>query len=76
MRPPPGCSFSPRCPYARERCHTERPELTPSPTNPEHRYACFYPVGSPETEEMRVQIEARRLMRTAPGAQATDAGTD
>ena len=65
--PPRGCAFSPRCPYARDRCHEERPELTASPTDPEHSFACFYPVGSPESEEIRVQIEARRLMRTAPG---------
>jgi oligopeptide/dipeptide ABC transporter ATP-binding protein len=25
--PPTGCSFHPRCPLARERCRTERPEL-------------------------------------------------
>jgi len=27
-RPPPGCAFHPRCPYAQDRCRTERPELT------------------------------------------------
>ena len=26
-RPPPGCAFHPRCPYAVERCRVERPEL-------------------------------------------------
>ena len=72
--PPKGCSFSPRCPYAQQRCHEERPELTPSPADPEHSFACFYPVGSPESEEIRVQIEARRLMRTAPGS-ATPSGS-
>ncbi len=25
--PPPGCSFHPRCPYANQRCRTERPSL-------------------------------------------------
>ena len=25
--PPPGCVFHPRCPYARERCGREEPEL-------------------------------------------------
>jgi oligopeptide/dipeptide ABC transporter ATP-binding protein len=25
--PPSGCAFHPRCPMARERCRTERPEL-------------------------------------------------
>ncbi len=71
--PPTGCSFSPRCPYAQQRCHEERPELTPIPDSPAHSFACFYPVGSPETEEIRVQIEARRMMRTAPPAAASPA---
>ena len=78
VNPPVGCAFSPRCLYAQDRCREERPELTPSPTNPEHRFACFYPVGSPETEEIRVQIEARRLMKTAPTGEtptSTDGGT-
>ncbi len=66
--PPAGCSFSPRCPYAQERCHVERPALTPSQSDPTHEFACFFPVGSPETEEIRVQIQARRLMRSAPNA--------
>jgi peptide/nickel transport system ATP-binding protein len=25
--PPPGCAFNPRCPFANDRCRTERPEL-------------------------------------------------
>ncbi|MEN3791513.1 dipeptide ABC transporter ATP-binding protein [Fulvimarina sp. MAC3] len=36
--PPRGCSFNPRCPYANDRCRTERPVLTEhGPT----RVACF-----------------------------------
>ena len=27
--PPTGCGFHPRCPFANERCRTERPELEP-----------------------------------------------
>ncbi len=27
MRPPPGCAFHPRCPYAVDRCRTETPRL-------------------------------------------------
>lgn len=27
VNPPPGCHFHPRCPYAMERCRTERPGL-------------------------------------------------
>ena len=29
MAPPPGCAFHPRCPHARDRCRTDRPELRP-----------------------------------------------
>jgi peptide/nickel transport system ATP-binding protein len=31
LRPPPGCRFHPRCPYAMERCRTEVPVLHPAP---------------------------------------------
>ena len=31
LNPPPGCTFHPRCPYAYERCKTERPELLDAP---------------------------------------------
>ena len=27
LHPPAGCAFSPRCPYAQSRCHTEAPAL-------------------------------------------------
>jgi peptide/nickel transport system ATP-binding protein len=27
IRPPPGCGFHPRCSFANDRCHRERPEL-------------------------------------------------
>ena len=48
IRPPAGCSFAPRCPYAQERCHEEEPPLVPSTDDPNHEYACWFPVGSPE----------------------------
>jgi len=52
VHPPKGCRFSPRCPYARERCHDEEPQLVAAET-PDHTYACWYPVGSPEYLEIR-----------------------
>jgi oligopeptide/dipeptide ABC transporter ATP-binding protein len=39
----PGCSFAPRCKYATEQCHTERPELQPS-IEPGHTFACWHPL--------------------------------
>jgi peptide/nickel transport system ATP-binding protein len=29
LDPPSGCAFNPRCPYAKEKCKVERPELLP-----------------------------------------------
>jgi ABC-type antimicrobial peptide transport system ATPase subunit len=57
INPPPGCKFSPRCPYARERCRVEEPPLVEAET-PGHEYACWYPVGSPEYLETLAQRAA------------------
>jgi peptide/nickel transport system ATP-binding protein len=46
-RLPTGCRFSPRCPYARDRCRAEEPALQPAGT-PGHEYACWYPVNTRE----------------------------
>ena len=27
INPPPGCAFHPRCPFANDRCKSERPEM-------------------------------------------------
>ena len=50
VHPPKGCNFAPRCPYARERCHEEEPTLEKT-EDPNHVFACWYPVGSPEFRE-------------------------
>jgi len=59
INPPPGCGFAPRCAYARERCHEERPPLAPTSETDEHLFACWYPVGSPEFEERDRELVAR-----------------
>lgn len=38
-----GCSFAPRCTYASEKCHQERPELEPA-AQPGHFFACWNPL--------------------------------
>ena len=40
---PAGCLLSPRCPYVRERCRVERPELFEVDAS---RARCFYPLGA------------------------------
>jgi oligopeptide/dipeptide ABC transporter ATP-binding protein len=40
VRPPRGCRFHPRCPFARERCAVEPPPLRPAA--PAHTVACHF----------------------------------
>ena len=42
---PPGCPFAPRCRYAQELCHQRRPPLVPVPDEPDHAFACWFPLG-------------------------------
>ncbi|HEY4028535.1 MAG TPA: ABC transporter ATP-binding protein [Candidatus Dormibacteraeota bacterium] len=44
----PGCSFAPRCRYARDRCWAETPPLADA--GPGHQFACWYPVEAGEAE--------------------------
>ena len=69
VNPPRGCGFAPRCPYAQAKCHAEPPELVEDPTDPGHFYRCWYPVGSPENDAIRVEL--RKAGATLPGEQAT-----
>jgi peptide/nickel transport system ATP-binding protein len=50
INPPAGCTFSPRCPYAQDRCHQEEPPLVAAET-PGHVYRCWYPVGTDANRE-------------------------
>jgi peptide/nickel transport system ATP-binding protein len=40
LRPPPGCRFHPRCPYAMQVCREVDPQLEPVPDEPRHLQAC------------------------------------
>ena len=64
--PPPGCRFAPRCRYVTDRCRAEEPVLRGE--QPEHRFACFYPVGSAERGELPVvtATEAKPVPMVAP----------
>jgi peptide/nickel transport system ATP-binding protein len=69
VRPPRGCPFSPRCAYVRERCTVETPPLVAA-EQPDHVYACWYPVGSPEYHERKAELASTT---TVPAAMATAA---
>jgi peptide/nickel transport system ATP-binding protein len=52
VHPPAGCRFAPRCRYVQPRCVDEQPPLV-SASYSEHRFACFFPAGTPEGEQAR-----------------------
>jgi peptide/nickel transport system ATP-binding protein len=46
-RPPPGCSFQPRCGFAVQRCAADSPPLVPPPGEPGRLAACWLQDGRP-----------------------------
>ena len=66
VHPPKGCRFAPRCAYARDKCRQEDPPLVTA-DSPDHVYACWYPVGSPEFQERDLEV----LVRLGQTAQAS-----
>jgi peptide/nickel transport system ATP-binding protein len=38
---PDGCSFHPRCPFAKEECRKREPELLPLEDDPSHKVSCI-----------------------------------
>jgi oligopeptide/dipeptide ABC transporter ATP-binding protein len=56
LNPPAGCPFSPRCPYAQDKCHREKPPLVEAA--PGHSYACWYPLTAADGPRHPDQPEA------------------
>lgn len=54
---PPGCRFADRCPYVQPRCRQEEPPLRPAAT-PDHLFACWFPVGTPEGSDALARNQA------------------
>ncbi len=65
VNPDPGCSFAPRCPYAQPLCLEERPPLTAVDGDPDHLYACHFPVDSPQSVEIRDRLRAQALLASS-----------
>ena len=72
INPPKGCNFSPRCPYAQPRCYEDEPPLRQADT-PDHQFACWFPVGSPEGKKA-LEENLRRGREQTKVAVATGAG--
>jgi oligopeptide/dipeptide ABC transporter ATP-binding protein len=43
IHPPKGCRFTPRCPYAQDKCRELEPPLRTA-GSPDHLFACWYPL--------------------------------
>ena len=67
VKPPAGCQFAPRCPYAQDKCRESEPPLEEHGT-PGHAFACFYPVNSPEGADALARNRAAHV----PAASTTD----
>lgn len=63
INPPSGCKFSPRCPYAQAKCREEEPQLVVG-SDPEHTFACWYPVGTEENKAAWERNVAANLPQT------------
>jgi len=63
ISPPLGCKFSPRCPYAQERCRAEEPPLIEAET-PGHYFRCWFPVGTDAGREALERNLAAHLPQT------------
>jgi peptide/nickel transport system ATP-binding protein len=73
INPPKGCRFSPRCPYAQERCLVEPPPLVEAETRG-HKFACWYPVGSPVWKEVKARQQANGAAATTIDTGALEPG--
>jgi len=77
---PRGCSFAARCPYAQELCHTQEPVLRVDADDPDHSFACHFPVAETVVAAPAIKVDGRppRLDNDSPtpdaGPHADDRG--
>jgi peptide/nickel transport system ATP-binding protein len=57
VNPPAGCRFAARCVYAQDRCRDEEPPLIADADLPDHSYACWFPIGSPQQVEIKARLQ-------------------
>ena len=56
---PDGCTFAPRCRYARDRCRASEPALASASAG--HAFRCFFPVGQPAPGQPALRIAPSSL---------------
>ncbi|MEE1565567.1 MAG: oligopeptide/dipeptide ABC transporter ATP-binding protein, partial [Acidimicrobiales bacterium] len=72
---PPGCPFSPRCPYAQQKCREEPPPLvavSDAAGGASHLAACWYPVGTDAGRDAFARNLADRLPQTVVVAEGSE----
>ena len=66
LHPPPGCSFSPRCEYAFDRCRVELPDLVKSPVGDDHLFRCH--LEEAERSQIWGKKQAAMVAEAGPAA--------
>jgi peptide/nickel transport system ATP-binding protein len=69
---PVGCPFAPRCSYAQDKCHKEKPPLREADVAG-HAFACWFPVGTEAANEALESNRRRGLIRAGADPSAADA---
>ena len=76
LHPPAGCPFSPRCPYAQDKCRAEKPPLVEASTRAQLRLLVPAhddgPVATPRTSPSRGDRHDATPRVDAPRRRATD----
>src|SRR5689334_24147539 len=73
VKPPVGCKFAPRCPYAQEKCVQEEPPLV-DPEVPGHSFRCHFPVGTEAGKQaLERNLQAGETATGMPVQQVGDA---
>ncbi|HKC19407.1 MAG TPA: oligopeptide/dipeptide ABC transporter ATP-binding protein, partial [Candidatus Dormibacteraeota bacterium] len=67
LNPPAACRFHPRCPrFVDGKCNVDEPLLTPAPGQPDHEFACHFPLEHwPMDEDEMRRTSSAALTGTA-----------
>ncbi len=76
IKPPPGCRFAPRCPYAQDKCRESEPPLRTA-ASADHLFACWFPLvnGIPTAPSTRVPGAPPLATAAAPTTGGSPAST-
>jgi oligopeptide/dipeptide ABC transporter ATP-binding protein len=71
LNPPPACRFHPRCPrFVDGKCNVDEPLLAPVEGQPEHSFACHFPLERWPMDEDEIRRKPARARTTPTSAEA------